>query len=75
MTYEDLIKTVSTIVENENIYKQNLTLTYELDEIQHNDLNRTLFYKINSKATPFIANDEFEAEIDGIIVKFKKKIL
>jgi hypothetical protein len=32
MTYENLINTVSVIVENEKILKEGLTLVYELEE-------------------------------------------
>ncbi len=72
MTYEQLIETVSLIVENEKIQKTGLTLTYELDENTHNTINETLFSKSNPYSTKFEPSDEFEVMLGGILVKFKK---
>lgn len=72
MTYEQLIETVSLIVENEKIQKNGLTLTYELDEKSHNDINHALFLKSNPYSTKFEPSDEFEVMLGGILVKFKK---
>jgi hypothetical protein len=72
MTYEQLIETVSLIVENENIQKNGLTLVYELDETSHDVINETLFLKSNPYSTKFEPSDEFEVMLGGILVKFKK---
>lgn len=72
MTYEQLIETVSLIVENEKIKKNGLTLTYELDEVAHNSINETLFFKSNPYSTKFEPSNEFEVMLGGILVKFKK---
>jgi len=72
MNYDDLIKTVSHIVENNNIYKKGLTLVYELDEITHEQMNKILFYKLNPLSLTPPQTDEFEAEIGGVIIKFIK---
>ncbi len=72
MSYEELIESVSLIIENEKIYKKGLTLTYELDEKNHKQMNEQLFYKSNPLSAIFIKSDEFEVEIEGIIVKFIK---
>jgi hypothetical protein len=72
MTYEQLIETVSLIVENENIQKNGLILTYELDENSHNTINETLFSKSNPYSNKFEPSDEFEVMLGGILVKFKK---
>ena len=45
MTYEKLIETISMIVDNENIFKEGLTLVYELDEKRHKQINEHLFAK------------------------------
>jgi hypothetical protein len=72
MTYEQLIETISLIVENEKIKKVGLTLFYELPETQHNAINEALFHKANPYSTNFKTNDEFEVMLGGILVKFKK---
>jgi hypothetical protein len=70
MKYEHIIKTVSEIVDNENIYKNGMTLVYKLNEENHRRMNEELFYKSNPVGTPFTPNEEFEVELGGIIVKF-----
>tara|TARA_R110002050_G_scaffold34397_2_gene86778 strand:+ start:272 stop:502 length:231 start_codon:yes stop_codon:yes gene_type:complete len=75
MDYDNLIKTVSEIVENENIFKGGLILVYELDEINHMKMDEHLFYKSSkdSLTGEFIHNDVIEIEISGILVKLIKK--
>jgi hypothetical protein len=73
MTYEDLISTVSEIVNNASIKKDGLSLTYELPEHLHVRMNKELFYKMNTVNTGFVPNDKFEVEIDGLLIKFIKK--
>lgn len=75
MNYENLIETVSLIVENEGIHKEGLTLTYTLNEKNHKQMNEELFYKSNTSDVQFKASDEFEVELGGIIIKFIKKSL
>lgn len=72
MSYEQLIETISLIVENEKIYKNGLTLVYELSEKKHKQMNEQLFYKSNPSSTPFVRTDTFEVELGGILVKFVK---
>lgn len=72
MNYEELIETVSLMVENEKIYKKGLTIVYELDEINHKQMNEQLFYKSNPPTAKFTKTHEFEVEMGGIIVKFVK---
>lgn len=73
MTYDALIKTVSEILENDNIYKVGLTLTYELGEVEHLQMNEIVFRKSTPFSSNFVPSDEFEVMIGGILVKFKKK--
>ena len=73
MTYDKLIETVSLILENDNIYKDGLTLTYALTPKKHKTMNEQLFYKTNPPNVNMILTDEFEVEIEGIIIKFIKK--
>ena len=73
MTYEKLIETVTSILNDETIYKNGLTLTYELTPKNHKAMNELLFYKSNPVTATPILTDEFEADFDGIVVKFIKK--
>ena len=73
MKYEDLIATVSEIVENEKIYKGGLVLMYELDEKRHKDMDEHLFYKSNPSETKFTHRELIEVEIGGTLVRFVKK--
>ena len=73
MNYEKLIETVSTIIENDKIEKTGLTLVYYLNDEDHINLSVDLYYKTNQD-DDFKPEEEFEVEIGGIIVKFKKNI-
>ena len=73
MTYEDLIKTVSEIVNNPDINKNGLGLTYELPKDIHEKINMEIFYQMNSMNIIFNPTDVFEVEIGGILIKFIKK--
>lgn len=77
MLYNELIETVSLIVENEKIKKVGLTLFYELPENQYNTINEAIFRKANPYSTKFDSaefesTNEFEVMLGGILVKFKK---
>jgi len=73
MNYNELIETISLIVENEKISKKGLSLCYELNEKQHNEMNEVVFYKTNPYTNEvFKPADDFEIMIGGILVKFKK---
>lgn len=73
MNYNELIDTISEIVNNEKIYKEGLILTYELDENNHKKMDEHLFYKANANGDNFIHRDIVEVEIGGILIKFIKK--
>jgi hypothetical protein len=73
MNYEQLIETLSELVENEKIHKTGLTLVYELEEKNHKQMNEQLFYKSNPATASFTPNEVFEAEINGILIRFIKK--
>jgi hypothetical protein len=74
MTYEQLIETISEILENEKINKKGLSLIYELEPKKHKTFNEILFYKTNPPTVNPVLTDEFEVEIGGILVKFIKKV-
>jgi hypothetical protein len=73
MNYNELIESVSEIVNNDNIYKIGLTLVYELDALNHKKMDEHLFYKSNPDSNNFKHIETFEVEIGGILVKFVKK--
>jgi hypothetical protein len=73
MNYDNLILTISQIVENENINKNGLSLQYNLEERVFNDINLDLFQRSNQVFTDFKPTDEFEVVIGGILVKIIKK--
>jgi hypothetical protein len=73
MDYNELIDTISEIVNNEKIYKEGLILTYELNEYNHKKMDEHLFYKANPNGSNFEHKDIVEVEIGGILIKFLKK--
>jgi hypothetical protein len=74
MNYNELIETISEIVNNDKIHKLGLTLVYELDELNHKKMDEHLFYKSNPESNKFTHSETFEVEIGGILVKFVKKV-
>lgn len=73
MNYDELITTVSAIINNPEISKEGLTLTYELPDKIHRQINEDFFYKINAANMTPVQADVFEVEVEGIIIKFIKK--
>lgn len=73
MTFDKLIETVSEILENEKIYKNGLTLTYELPSNIHLAMNLELQNKTIGIQETFKPVDEFEVDINGVLIKFVKK--
>ncbi len=70
MKYEQLIETISAMVEDDKIIKEGLTLIYELPENDHKRINEILFYKSNPPSVIFEHNEEFEVELGGMLIKF-----
>jgi hypothetical protein len=73
MNYNELIESMSEIVNNDKIYKSGLTLVYELDDVNHKKMDEHLYYKSNPNGVDFKHSDIFEVEIGGVLVKFIKK--
>lgn len=74
MKYEELISTITEIVENDKINKNGLILLYELPESELRGLNELLFYMDEgNKGLEFQPEDAFEVEMWGILIKFRKK--
>jgi hypothetical protein len=73
LRYEDLIQTVSEVVENDKIHKDGLILIYELEEKRHKEMDEHLYYKANPEGGAFEHRDEVEVEIGGVTIRFVKK--
>ena len=73
MTYQDLIATFTTIIENEDIHKDGLVMFYELDEENHKKMDEHLFYKVNERDVKFEHRDIVEVEIEGFTIRIVKK--
>ena len=74
MTYEKLISTITSIINDQNIEKEGLTLIYELPPKRHKQMNEELFYKSNPITAEFKPADEFEVDFEDVKVKFIKKV-
>lgn len=75
MRYDELIKTVSEIINNDDIITDGLTLVYTLDENKHKKMDEHLFYISNPEGTGFEHRELIEVEIGGVVVRFIKEDL
>ena len=75
MRYEELIESVSEVINNDKIKKDGLVLVYELEELKHKKMDEHLFYMSNPANAKFEHKDVVEVEIGGIVVRFVKKDL
>jgi hypothetical protein len=73
MTYQDLIKTFTELINNENIHKEGLILFYELDDENHKKMDEHLFYKVNERDAKFEHRDIIEVEIEGFTIRIVKE--
>lgn len=73
MRYETLIETISAIINSEEIYKEGMTIIYELPEERHKQMDEHLFYKSNPPNARFEHRDVVELEVDGLTIKFVKE--
>lgn len=74
MKYDILIETISEILSNPKIYKDGMTITYELDDTMHIKFNEDLFYRTNPPSSIPPITEIIEVELGGILIKFVKKI-
>lgn len=72
MKYDQLVESLTEIVNNPNIIKTGLSLTYSLPEKNHKQMNEEFFYKVHSLPAVPVLSDVFEVQIGGIVVKFIK---
>lgn len=73
MSYEELIDTLTEIVNNQVIYKKGLKLVYELEAEHLRKLEEHIFY-IRQIEGEFVPSDGmFEIESDGVIIQLISK--
>ena len=75
MTYDELIDTITVIVNDKKIIKEGLTLIYELEETNHKKMDEHLFYMANPEGADFEHKDTVFVKFGDIKVKFIKKDL
>jgi len=68
LKYDDIIRSVSEIVNNEMIFKENLALTYKVSKENIKKLNEHIFYKYNDVDAVCPQKDMVEIELGGITV-------
>lgn len=72
MRYEDLINTLTEVVNNEVIFKKGLKLVYELDVENHRKLEEHIFYARQMEGD-FQPSGVFEIESDGVVIQVIEK--
>lgn len=72
MDDKKVIETVGEILMNDLIHKEGLSLTYKLDEEVHKKLDLEFYNKMVGHKDGFEYSEEFEVEINGMIIKFVK---
>ena len=70
MTYDKLLETAGEILTNNKIYTTGLRLVYELSPKKHKQMNEDLFYKQNTPDKIFVATEDFEVNIEGLVISF-----
>ena len=71
MTLEKVLEIAREVLENENIPKDNLTISYKLKKSIHLKLDEELFYKTNNNLSNFKHNKTIELNLGGITFLFE----
>lgn len=74
LTYDDIINTVSAMIENDKINKVGLTLHYAISEFNHKKLDEDLYYRANPKGADFQHRETIEITLGGIEIIVTKAI-
>ena len=72
LTYEDVIETLTEIINNDKIIKKDLILIYQLGSNNHLKLQEHVHH-INKTNGEFKPTESFEINVDDLTVKFIKK--
>jgi hypothetical protein len=70
MKLDNVLLIVKELLENDNIPKEGLTISYKLNKDEHEKLDRELFYKTNNNYSDFNHNDTIELNLGGITCIF-----
>ena len=73
LNYENIIETISAIVENEAIYKDGMVLEYTLPERHHEKMDEHLFYKVHDRDALFEHREVIEVEMAGVNIRIIKE--
>ena len=71
MTVDKVLEVARELMENENIPKDNLVISYKLDKETHKELDKELFYKTNNSISKFRHNKKIELNLGGITFLFE----
>jgi hypothetical protein len=71
MTLEQVLDIARELLENDNIPKEGLSVSYKLDKDAHRKLDEELFYRTNNSLTKFKHNKTIEVNLGGITFLFE----
>jgi hypothetical protein len=71
MTLEKVLEIAGELIDNDNIPKEGLTISYTLDKDIHRKLDEELFYKTNNSHSNFKHNKTIEVNLGGITFLFE----
>ena len=71
MTLEKVLEVAGELLDNDNIPKEGLTITYSLNKDTHRKLDEELFYKTNNNLSNFKHNKTIEVNLGGITLLFE----
>ncbi len=71
MTLEKVLEVAGELLDNDNIPKEGLTITYSLNKDTHRKLDEELFYKTNNNLSNFKHNKTIEVNLGGITFLFE----
>ena len=71
MTLEKVLEIAGEIIDNDNITKEGLTISYAIDKDSHRKLDEELFYKTNNNQSAFKHNKTIEVNLGGITFLFE----
>jgi hypothetical protein len=70
MKLSKVLEITKELIENDNIPKEGLSITYKMDKNEHEKLDRELFYSTNNNYSDFKHNDTIELNLGGITFIF-----
>ena len=71
MTLEKVLEIAGELIDNDNIPKEGLTISYTIAKDIHRKLDEELFYKTNNNLSQFRHNKTIEVNLGGITFLFE----